>query len=163
MTAEQIGVHGGLVKRIIQSVLCAVGALFFGAGALFGVTQPINATVYLLGFGREVTVHVDQSSSGTMGGRGRAGIGTSVEDGRTIRLFGVTAGETVDARIVLIDVGIDTGAYRSAAIAATDFLWLIGVLVLGGPALVFGFAAYALARARPAVAEETAPAEDSRS
>ncbi|MEV0060220.1 hypothetical protein [Nocardia sp. NPDC050718] len=148
------------MKRIVQSVLCAVGAIVFGAGALFGITQPINATAYLLGFGREVTVHVDESSSGTMGGRGRAGIGTSIEDGRTIRLFGVTAGETVSARIVLIDVGVDTGAYRSAASAATDFVWLIGVLVLGGPALVFGFAAYALARARPAVAEKTASAGD---
>jgi hypothetical protein len=139
------------VKRIIQRVLCAVGALFFGAGALFGITQPINATAYLLGFGREVTVHVDESSRGLMGGRSRAGIGTNVEDGSAVRLFDVRSGDTVSARMVLIDIGVDSFAYRSARAAATDFIWLLGVLVLGGPALVFGLAASAPARARPAV------------
>ncbi|MFD5180518.1 hypothetical protein ACFWM1_32230 [Nocardia sp. NPDC058379] len=138
-------------------MLCAVGALFFGAGALFGVTQPINATAYLLGFGREVTVHVDQSSSGLMGGRSKAGIGTDVENGDTIRLFDVRSGDTVSARKVLIDIGVDSFAYRSARAAATDFTWLIGVLVLGGPALVFGLAAFALARARPVAVEESEP------
>ncbi|MGS2805518.1 hypothetical protein [Nocardia sp. MW-W600-9] len=148
------------MKRIIQSVLCAVGAIFFGAGALYGVTQPINATAYLLGFGREVTVHVDESSRGLMGGRSRAGIGTNVADGTTVRLFDVRADETVSARMVLIDIGVDSFAYRSARAAATDFTWLIGILVLGGPALVFGIAAYALARARPTVTADSPSGAD---
>ncbi len=147
--------HGGHVKRIIQAVLCAVGAVVFGAGALTGVAHLVNATAYLAGFGEEVTVRIEESSTSGMSS-GHAGIGTIVEDGRTVRLFDVTEGETVDARMVLIDIGKDTQAYTTPATAAKDYIWIFGVVVLGAPALVFAFAAYALGRGRPKPSSTTA-------
>ncbi|MEV0432818.1 hypothetical protein [Nocardia sp. NPDC050413] len=143
------------MKRIIQAVLCAVGAVVFGAGALTGVVYLFNATAYLAGFGEKVTVRIEESSTSGMSS-GHAGIGTTLEDGRTVRLFDVTAGETVDARMVLIDIGKDTQAYTTAAAAAKDYIWIFGVVVLGAPALVFGFAAYVLSRGRPKPGSTTA-------
>jgi hypothetical protein len=139
---------GGHVKRIIQAALCALGAVVFGGGALLGIAHLVNATAYMAGFGEEVTVRVSESSTSGMSS-GHAGIGTVVEDGRTVRLFDVTRGETVHARMVLIDTGKDTQANTTAATAAKDYIWLFGVVVLGAPALVFGFAAYALGRRQP--------------
>lgn len=134
----------------IQRLLFGLGTLVFGAGALFAAVQPVNALAYLLGLGESVTIEVTESSVGSFGGNGsHQGTGTIVGDGRTVQLWDVTKGETVHARTALIDLSL-TGvpAYRDAAQASKDFLWLIGLVVLGAPAVIFALATIAPGRRR---------------
>ncbi|MFF2087207.1 hypothetical protein ACFVVM_25825 [Nocardia sp. NPDC058176] len=134
----------------VQRILFLVGALVFGAGALFAAVQPVNALAYLAGLGESVTIEVTGGSVGSFGGNGsHQGTGTIVGDGRTVQLWDVRSGETVEARTVLIDLSL-TGAhaYRDGLQASKDFLWVIGLLVLGAPALIFGLAAIAPGRRR---------------
>ncbi|MFD3704718.1 hypothetical protein ACFWUP_16395 [Nocardia sp. NPDC058658] len=146
------------MKSIAVRVLCAVGALFFGAGALFGAAQPVNAAGYLLGFGEEVTVHVERGSVGSFGRDSEPGLGRVVADGREVQLFDVRSDETVSARMVLIDLGKGLHAYRSASAATADFLWLFGVLAMGVPALVFGLVAFVIGRKPPE--DDSSPSDE---
>ncbi|WP_043654821.1 hypothetical protein [Nocardia thailandica] len=130
------------MTSVLRRMAFGVLALLFGAGAVFGAVQPVNAVAYLLGLGDEVTVRIEEGSIGSIGTGSRAGVGRILEDGREVRLADVHAGEIVSARTVLIDIGSINHAYHTPAAAATDFLWLIGMLILGGPALLFALAAF---------------------
>lgn len=130
------------MTSVLRRTAFGLAALLFGAGAVFGAVQPVNAVAYLLGLGDEVTVRVEEGSVGSVGTGSRAGVGRIIEDGREVRLADVHTGDIVRARTVLIDIGSIDHAYHSPATAATDFLWLIGMLILGGPALLFALAAF---------------------
>lgn len=121
------------MARIGWGLLCGLFGLCLGAATLFSLAQPVNVVAYWLGYGETMHVEVTTGSTGSSFGRdGRPGEGLVQADGRTVRLYGVDAGDTVTARPQLIEIGAEPRVYHSAARAAEDLVWLL-------PSAIFGF------------------------
>ncbi|APE33554.1 hypothetical protein BOX37_05735 [Nocardia mangyaensis] len=121
------------MARIGWGLLFGLVGLCLGAATLFSLAQPVNAVAYWLGYGETMRVEVTKGSMGSSFGRdGRAGEGLVETDGRTVRLYGVDAGDTVTARPRLIEIGAEPHVHHSAVRAAEDLVWLL-------PSAMFGF------------------------
>lgn len=121
-------------SRILIVLLLVLFGLCLGSVALFSITQPVNVVAYWLGYGETMRVKVTTGSSGSsFGSDGRPGEGRVDADGRTVRLYGVNAGDVVTARPRLIDIGAEPYAYHSALRAAEDLVWLIPTALFGFP------------------------------
>ncbi|WP_280341411.1 hypothetical protein [Nocardia neocaledoniensis] len=114
-------------------LLLAALVLCLGSATLFFVSQPINVLAYWLGYGEPVQVVVTEGSANLSIGRGDPGEGRVIADNSTIRLYGVTTGETVTARPRLIDIGANSYAFHSPLWAAADLLYLIPTVLFGFP------------------------------
>ncbi|MEV0335846.1 hypothetical protein [Nocardia sp. NPDC050717] len=122
-------------KRTPFPVYLLLAALGFclGSATLFFVSQPINVFAYWLGYGEPTQVVVTEGSTSFSMGRGDPGEGRVIADDSTIRLYGVSAGETVTARPRLIDIGANSYAFHSPLWAAADLLYLIPTVLFGFP------------------------------
>lgn len=121
-------------KRVLLGLLFVSVGLCLGGMTLFSLSQPVNVFAYWLGYGDAVPVEVTKGSSGSSFGRSSdLGEGRVVGDGRTVRLYGVDAGQTVIARPRLIDLGSRTYAYHSGIGAAEDLVWLFPTVMFGFP------------------------------
>ncbi|MGH3663227.1 MAG: hypothetical protein ACRDT8_03545 [Micromonosporaceae bacterium] len=109
-----------------------------------------------MGFGDQVRVHVTEDSRGANFSRNsEAGQGYYERGGarEQVRVYGVRAGQVVDARLPLIPVGIGTGpvVYADRSHAIRDLtLGLVGSVCLSIFPLIGGLALISVRRQRRA-------------